>query len=140
MGKQLVVGALIVDDVENPSHVLAARRSTPPAGKWEFPGGKVEEGESAQAALAREIREELDLSVRVERRLESSAGGRWPISATLEMELWWCSAQGEPRPVDSHDQLRWLDSATLGDVEWLPSDRAALPLIADRLARRPLRQ
>lgn len=138
MGKQLVVGALIVDNLEHPTRVLAARRSTPPAGKWEFPGGKAEEGESAPTALVREIREELAMTVRVQRRLDPPTGGRWPISEALEMELWWCTAQGEPYPVDSHDQLRWLDASTLGDVDWLLSDRAALPLVSESLLAEPL--
>ena len=134
MEKRLVVGALIVDEVEQPSRVLAARRSTPPAGQWEFPGGKTEVGESPEVALAREIREELSLTIRVVRRLDPATGGRWPISASLEMELWWCTAGDEPLLGDSHDLLRWVDASTLGDVDWLPSDRAALPLIARSLS------
>ena len=136
MEKRLVVGALIVDDVEQPSRILAARRSTSPAGQWEFPGGKTEGGESPQAALAREIREELALTVQVVRRLDPPTGDRWPISASLEMELWWCTAGGEPLLGDSHDLLRWVDASTLGDVDWLPSDRSALPLIAEFLTTR----
>ena len=58
---RLVVGAVIVDDLRHPRRVLAARRATPAplTGRWEFPGGKVEDGELPEAALRREIREKL---------------------------------------------------------------------------------
>lgn len=135
VGKQLVVGALIVDNLEMPMRVLAARRSTSPVGRWEFPGGKVENRESPKAALVREIQEELHVAVVVGQRLDPPAGGRWPISESLEMELWWCSADGAPRHGDSHDQVRWLTAAELPTVHWLDADRQALPLVAAALRR-----
>ncbi len=131
--RRLVVGALIVNDLTQPTRVLAARRSTPPVGRWEFPGGKVEFGESPQTALVREIWEELEVSVDVGRRLDPTSGGRWPISDSLEMELWWCSTSGEPKPGDSHDELRWLTADELGSVEWLEADLDALVLVAEGL-------
>lgn len=135
MGKRLVVGALIVDEMVQPPRLLAARRSTPPEGRWEFPGGKTEADETPQAALVREIREELGIRAAVGRRLDPASGGRWPISASLEMELWWCTVDGEPQPGDSHDQLLWLTSAELATVDWLDADRDALPLIVGCLNR-----
>lgn len=135
MGKRLVVGALIVDDAVHPARILAARRSTPPAGRWEFPGGKAEQGESPQAALVREIREELGVLLVVGQRLDPPAGGRWPISEALEMDLWWCGVEAPPVVGDSHDELRWLAADQLHTVDWLDADRDALPLVVAGLRR-----
>ncbi len=129
MGKRLVVGALIVDDAVHPARILAARRSTPPSGRWEFPGGKAEEGESPRAALVREIREELGVLLDVGLRLDPPTGGRWPISEALEMELWWCVVQASPVVGDSHDELRWLAADESHTVDWLDADRVALPQV-----------
>lgn len=133
MNKRLVVGALIVDDPERPRSVLAARRSTAPAGRWEFPGGKAEDGESAEDALIREITEELGVLVEVGERLDPLTGGRWPISEMLEMELWWCVVRDAPALGDSHDEIRWLTAEDIGTVDWLDADRDALPLVVEGL-------
>lgn len=130
VSRQLVVGALIVDDQRG---ILAARRSTPPIGRWEFPGGKAEPSETPQSALVREIREELGVVVEVGERLDPPGGGRWPISKFLEMELWWCRTTQQLVPGDSHDEVRWLTAGELGDVDWLDADRGALPLIGRQL-------
>ncbi len=115
-----MVGAAIVRD----GRVLAARRTAPAsvAGRWEFPGGKVEPGETADESLAREIREELGLRIRVERWCASveEIGERYLLKvavATIEA--------GEPAPTE-HDQIRWLAPAELGDVDWLDADRPFL--------------
>ena len=133
MVKRLVVGAVIVDDAAQPSRILAARRSTPPTGRWEFPGGKTEVGETPRAALVREIREELSALVDVGHCLAPPLGGRWPISESLEMELRWCTISGEHTVGDSHDEIRWLTAEDLDTVDWLDADRGALPLIRRRL-------
>ena len=115
-----MVGAAIVRD----GRVLAARRTAPAsvAGRWEFPGGKVEPGETEDESLAREIREELGLRIRVERWCASveEIGERYLLKvavATIEA--------GEPAPTE-HDQIRWLAPAELGDVDWLDADRPFL--------------
>jgi 8-oxo-dGTP diphosphatase len=116
-----VVGAAIVRD----GRVLAARRTTPPetAGRWEFPGGKVEAGESPEAALLREIREELDCEVAVTAWLpgEVAIGDRHTLTVGV-CEL----VAGEPDPRE-HDAVRWLEAGELGEVDWLEPD---LPFLA----------
>jgi len=118
----LVVGAAIVRD----GALLAARRTTPAAtaGRWELPGGKVDAGETAEAALVREIAEELGCQVRVERWLE----GEQPIDGVHVLRAAHCSMSGgEPRPGSDHDELRWLGPDRLDEVDWLEPDRPFLP-------------
>lgn len=118
---RVVVGAAIVRD----GRVLAARRTS---GGWEFPGGKVEPGETEVAALVRECREELGAGVSV-----GALVGAAPVAAELELRVYVATlVDGEPAPLLDHDELRWLAPADLDDVDWLPADR---PLVA---ALRPL--
>lgn len=129
---RLVVGALIVDRLDHPQRVLAARRIGPPAlaGRWEFPGGKVEPGEQLEDALKRELREELLIDVMLGPELVAPGGARWPISAGLEMGLWFAVVSaGKPTVGDSHDEVRWLNRDNLGSVDWLDSDRTVLPYV-----------
>ena len=132
---QLVVGAIIVDSFSAPTRVLAARRTAPAAlaGKWEFPGGKVEVGESHAAALVREIREELGVRIAVRHELVNagSADGTWPISEKYELRLLFAQVQGQAEPVagDDHDAVRWLGLDELDSVDWLPSDEQAIPAL-----------
>ena len=118
---QQVVGAAIVRD----GRVLAARRVRPPAaaGRWEFPGGKVESGESPDHALVREIGEELGATIAVTRWLagEAMVGERHVLTVALGTLV-----DGDPEPTE-HDEIRWLSAAELDDVDWLDPDRPFLP-------------
>lgn len=123
-----VAAVALVDDLTRPTRVLAARRSAPPAlaGGWEFPGGKVEPGETPQDAAVRETLEELGVRV----RLGGRVGGAWPLGERAEMLLWWAvtlPGEPEPSPVQDHDALRWLTAADLHDVPWLVND---LPVVS----------
>ncbi|MFC6286215.1 (deoxy)nucleoside triphosphate pyrophosphohydrolase [Nocardioides sp. GCM10027113] len=122
-----VVGAAIVAD----GRVLATRRTSPPelAGRWEFPGGKVEDGESPDVALVREIREELGCDIEVTGWLAGSA----PISEKYELRVALAELRsGEPKPHE-HDAVRWLGADELGEVDWLEPDRPFLAELAARL-------
>jgi 8-oxo-dGTP diphosphatase len=126
----LVVGAAIVDDLTRPTTVLGGRRTEPPAlaGGWELPGGKVEAGELPEAALHREIREELGVEVELGRMVEGPVAGAWPLGDFYLMQVWLARVTaGEPRPLEDHDQLRVLTKAGLYGVGWLPAD---LPILA----------
>lgn len=117
-----VVGAAIVRD----GRVLAARRTAPPeaAGRWEFPGGKVEPGESPEDALVREVREELGCAVEVTGWLP----GEVPIGERHTLTVAVATLAGDAEPVPhEHDAVRWLAAAELDDVDWLEPDRPFLP-------------
>jgi 8-oxo-dGTP diphosphatase len=123
----LVVGAAIISR----GRLLAAQRTAPPemAGGWEFPGGKVEPGETDQAALARECREELDVDIVVGRQI----GADWPLFDGFVMHVWTATiTSGEPRALE-HSALRWLAEAELLDVRWLPADLRVLDALRAHL-------
>ena len=127
-----VVAAAILDGPDRPTRVLAARRSGPAelAGRWEFPGGKVEPGETCEAALVREIEEEL--GVAIELRVELTDGAPWLIKAGWQLRVWTAAMATDddpPRPGDSHDEVRWLSRSELEAVDWLAPDRPAVALL-----------
>lgn len=124
----LVAAVALVDDLARPTRVLSARRTRPAAlaGGWEFPGGKVEVGESSREAASREALEELGVRVRLGERVGPAA---WPLTGPAVMDLWWATvAPGEPRPqpLQDHDRVRWLTRTDLFEVAWLEAD---LPIV-----------
>jgi 8-oxo-dGTP diphosphatase len=121
----VVVAAAIVDDVRAPRRLLAARRAKPVslAGRWEFPGGKVEPGEDAVDALHRELQEELGVEVELGGELTGPQDGGWRLSDRYVMRLWIAQVTaGEPLPLVEHDALRWLDPGDWLAVPWLDAD------------------
>lgn len=124
--RQLVVGAVIVDDLDRPTKVLAARRlagPSPVAGRWEFPGGKVDPGETPEQALVRELQEELGFTATLGAEIINPDGPAWPIADRFEMRLWFAVAEADP-PVlgDVHSEIRWLSPEQLPVLDWLEAD------------------
>ena len=126
--RTLVVGAAIIRD----GAVLAARRTAPAeaAGRWEFPGGKVEPGESREDALVREIAEELGCRIELTGWLPGTAliGDRHELRVACGV-----LTRGEPTPTE-HDLIRWVTADELDDVDWLDPDRPFLSALRERMA------
>lgn len=124
-----IVGAAIVDSLAHPTRLLAARRTAPEqfAGMWEFPGGKVETGESDTVALHRELVEELGVTVVLGAELVGPVPGGWPLNERAVMRVWLAEvAAGEPEPLEDHDLLSWVPltgSDELVNLAWIPADR-----------------
>lgn len=109
---QTVVGVAVVRD----GLVLAAYR---PAGGWEFPGGKVEPGETDEQAAVREIREELDLEIKV----GDSLGPGVDVSADYRLHVYLATAVAGDPVLREHSELRWFGPAELDENDWLEPDR-----------------
>ncbi len=125
---RIVVGAAIRDG----RAVLAAARAYPPAlaGLWEFPGGKLEPGETEAEALRRECREELGVDITVGERVTgdlSTGDGRYLLRVYYA-----ALAGGEPHAKE-HAELRWLQPEELDSVPWLPGNRPAVDAIREAL-------
>lgn len=125
-GSTLVVAAAIVRQ----GALLCAQRSAPKAlaGLWEFPGGKLERGETPQCALRRELREELGMDIRVGRQLASShQHGDWPLANGMWMRVFHATSQDDVQCLAVHRQVRWVKLAELQTLAWIPAD---LPIVA----------
>ena len=94
---------------------------------WEFPGGKVEQGESSEAAIVREIREELDTEIAVEKFL-GTVECEYP-KFFLSMDCFLCSVVSGSLTLLEHEASRWLSKDSLMSVKWLPADEILLPKI-----------
>lgn len=110
------------------TEVLAFRRapSKPHAGEWEFPGGKVEPGETCAQALCREITEELGIDIIVGEEIITSETA--VDDRLIRLSCFFVSATDEPRVSTDHDELRWLTLSNLNDVDWAEPD---VPIVAE---------
>lgn len=130
--KQVEVVAAIIYDGEG--RVFATQRGYGEwKDYWEFPGGKVEAGESWEEALRREIREELATEVGVEGLVETV---EWDYPAFhLTMHCFRCHVVSGRLELREHEAARWLAAEELGEVEWLPADRALVGRLGNVLMR-----
>jgi len=120
----LVVAAVI----KHEGLLLACRRAAHKslAGKWEFPGGKVEPGESDEEALSREIFEELQIEIEVGQLVTTSHSS----SPAIEMHSYFATLKsGFPKSSSDHDELRWLRVEELSDLEWPELDIPVLEVL-----------
>ena len=116
-----VVAAIIIKD----NKVFATQRGYGDfKDGWEFPGGKVEEGETPQEALKREIREELAADIRGG-ELFDTVEYDYP-EVHLSMKCYICELVSEEMVLKEHEAARWLTASDLGTVDWLPADRGLI--------------
>ena len=100
-------------------------------GGWEFPGGKIEAGETPEAALKREISEELETQIRVGELIDTIEYD-YP-EFHLSMDCFWCEIINGNLVLKEHEAARWLDKENLYNVEWLPADVSLIEKIALKL-------
>ncbi|MBR6212731.1 MAG: (deoxy)nucleoside triphosphate pyrophosphohydrolase [Bacteroidales bacterium] len=96
-------------------------------GWWEFPGGKMEAGETREEALIREIREELSAEIVIDKYLMTV---EWDYPKFhLILHCFICRTVSEAMHLNEHEAARWLDGKSAGSVRWLPADEQIIPLI-----------
>jgi 8-oxo-dGTP diphosphatase len=123
-----VVAAIIIKDGE----VFATQRGYGEwQGWWEFPGGKIEPGETPQEALVREIREELDADISVGTLLETV---EWDYPTFhLTMHCYLCTLLSASLNLNEHQAAAWLTPQTLTTVKWLPADEGLIGRLRETL-------
>ena len=127
--KNVKVGAAIIRDGNK---VFATQRGYGDyKDGWEFPGGKIEPGETPPQALVREIKEELDTDIAVGDYL-TTIEYDYP-TFHLSMLCFWCRIVDGTPVLKEHEAARWLGHENIESVAWLPADLTIIPLIKDNL-------
>lgn len=130
-----VVAAVICDSVKEKRKIFATARGYGEfKGQWEFPGGKIEENETPEQALKREIEEELNIEIKVHDHIETIEYD-YP-NFHLSMECFWCEiADGKP-VLKEAQAARWLNKDELDSVSWLPADLILIEKIREAMIAR----
>lgn len=120
--------AVICDSLEEKNRIFATAKGYGEfKGQWEFPGGKVEAGETPRQALVREIKEELETDIKVGELIDTIEYD-YP-TFHLSMDVFWCEViEGELKLLEA-ESARWLTKDTLYEVQWLPADLGLLEKI-----------
>ena len=128
--KQIEVVAAIIHDDEG--RIFATQRGYGEMKDgWEFPGGKMEPGESPEEALKREIWEELETKIVVERLVQTV---EWDYPAFhLTMHCFWCHIESGSLKLKEHEAAKWLTKDQLDSVDWLPADRIVVETIKSEM-------
>lgn len=130
-----VVAAVICDSLENTTKIFATARGYGEfKGKWEFPGGKVEPGETLQQALVREIQEELAVKIEVGELIDTIEYD-YP-AFHLSMDCFWCNIVDGEIILKEAEAAKWLHKDELYSVNWLPADIALIKKIQNSLIMR----
>jgi 8-oxo-dGTP diphosphatase len=129
----LVTAALIKDD----HRILIAQRGKSKrfGSQWEFPGGKLQSGETPEACLRREIREELNLEIRVEEHF-CTVRHRYQ-DFDIELMTFWCSIVGGELELEEHEQVRWVTVQELNQYDFVKADLSVIAALADQSKTTP---
>ena len=127
-----VVAAVICDSLQEKNKIFATARGYGDfKGLWEFPGGKIELGETPQQALVREIQEELDTKIAVGDLIETIEYD-YP-TFHLSMDCFWCEViEGELKLIEAKE-AKWLSKDMLYSVQWLPADITLIEKVAQMM-------
>ena len=116
-----VVAAIICDDMKEKNKIFATARGYGDLkGGWEFPGGKVEPGETSQQALIREIIEELDTEIKVGELIDTVEYA-YP-TFHLSMDCFWAEVKAGHLELKEAEAAKWLTKDQLDSIDWLPAD------------------
>jgi len=127
-----VVAAVICDSIDNPSKIFATARGYGEfKGGWEFPGGKIEEGESSEQALKREIMEELDIEISVGELIHTIEYD-YP-AFHLSMDCFWCEVVSGDPVLKEHEAAKWVTKNELDSVDWLPADITLIDVLKEKM-------